>query len=267
MTGSLIRLEVRRSRVLVGWLAFICAAYAGVVAAMYPTLLANSAAFDEYMKVWPKEMLAVFGMEGGLADPGTFFNTYIAGMLWPIAAAIGGIILAARSTAADVDRGWTELTLAAPVSRSRYLVVAIANQVLAMALLAASTVAALVLVGAVVGAGFDVPRFAVAGVGAFAFGCAIAAVTTLIGAVTLSRGVAGGVVAGLLLAMYLLHAVAKIQPDLDWVAYLSAFNYYDTTAIIDEGVIPSADLGVFAAVAIAAWGLAVLVFRRRDILA
>jgi len=267
MTGSLIRLEIRRSRMLVGWLAIICAAYAGVIAAMYPTMLANSAMLDEYMKVWPKEMLAVFGMEGSITDPGTFFDTYVGGMLWPVAAAIGGILLATRSTAADVDRGWTELSLAAPISRSRYLVVAIANQVLAMAVLAASTVAAMVVVGALVGPGFDAPRYAVAGVGAFAFGCAIAAVTTLLGTLTLSRGIAGGAVAGILLAMYLLEAVAKIEPNLDWVAGLSAFEYFDAGAIIDSGVVPWSDLGVFAAVSMAGWALAVLVFRRRDILA
>jgi hypothetical protein len=77
----------------------------------------------------------------------------------------------------------------------------------------------------------------------------------------------GGAVAGLLLAMYLAQAVAAIEPSLDWVASLSAFNYFDTTAITDTGVIPWADFGVFLVVSIVAWALAILVFSGRDILA
>jgi len=35
--------------------------------------------------------------------------------------------------------------------------------------------------------------------------------------VTLSRGIAAGLAAGLLIAMYLLNIVAQVQPDLAWL--------------------------------------------------
>ncbi len=193
MNRMVLRLELRRSRVLVGWLALVALAYSGVITGFYPTIKANTALLEEYLSVYPKEFLAAFGMEGSLAEPGTFFTTYIGSMLWPIIAAIGAIFLATRSSAADADRGWLELPLSTPLSRTRYLLAAIAAQALAMAVLALASVGGVIVGGWIVGAGFDAARFLEAGIVAFAFGCSIAAVTTLLAVVTLSRAIAGGV--------------------------------------------------------------------------
>ncbi len=269
MNGALIRLELRRSRTLIGWLAITLALYNGTMALFYPSMTENQAAYDEIMKIWPKELLAAFGMDStlGLGDPGVFFNTYIAGMVWPIVAAIAGILLATRSTAADVERGWAEITLSAPVSRGRYLAVAVLAQAAGMAVLATVSVVAMLVAGAFVGAPFDGGRFLLTVPVAFVYGCAIAAVTTLVGAVTLSRGIAGGVVAGGLLAMYLVQVLSKLDADLDALKYLSAFHYFDATTIIDTGTIGWADGAVFVAVAAGCWLLSLWVFRRRDLLA
>jgi len=269
MSGAIFRLELRRSRTLVGWLVVTLVLYGGVMAVFYPRMRENAAEFSRLLELWPKEFLAAFGMSDStsLGDPGVFFNVYLGSMLWPVVAGIGAILLATRSTAADVDRGWAEASLAAPVSRIRYLSLAIGVQIVAMAILAAAMVAGVLAVGALVDARFDGPRFALAGLLGFVYACAIAAITTLLGAVTLSRGIAGGIVAGVLLAMYLFQAVSQVDPGLEWLKYLSAFYYYDSVSIIDTGAFAWGDCAVFGAVAVGAWSLAVLVFRRRDILA
>lgn len=265
MIGTALRLELRRSRALVGGLLVVVAGYDGFMAAFYPTLAKNTAALDEYLKILPREFLVAFGMEGSLADPGVFFTTYVGSWLWPIVAAIAAIVLATRVSAADTDRGWIELPLATPLSRTRYLLIAIAVQAAALALLAVAAVAAVVGVGAISGAGFNAGRFFL--VTPLAFACAIAAVTTLLGVVTMSRGAASGAVAGGLIAMYLLDIVAKIEPSLDALGALSAFRYFRPTPIIDRGVFPFGDLALFAVVAVAAWAASLWAFRRRDLIA
>jgi ABC-2 type transport system permease protein len=269
VNAAIFRLELRRSRSLVGWLVVTLFLYGGIMAIFYPRMRDSAAEFNKLLDLWPKELLAAFGMSGtvSLGDPGVFFNVYLGSMLWPVVAAIGAILLATRSTAADVDRGWAEASLAAPVSRIRYLSLAIGVQAVAMAILAATMIAGVLAVGWLVDAGFDAPRFALAGVLGFVYACAIAAVTTLLGALTLSRGVAGGIVAGVLLAMYLLQAVAQIDPGLDWLKYLSSFHYYDSASIIDTGAFAWGDCAIFGFVAVASWGLAIAVFRRRDLVA
>lgn len=267
MTAATFRLELRRSRSLVVGMAVVTLAYGGIMAAMYPIMEEHQALLDEYMKVFPQEFLAAFGMVGGtLTDPGVFFNTYLGSMIWPVVAAIGGIILATR-TAADADRGWLELPLASRLPRSRQILAGIAVQVLALALLAVVCVGGVVGVGIAMGADWNAGRFLLATPPVFAFGTAIAAVTTLLAVLTLSRGTSAGIAAGALLAMYLLNAIVTINPDLSFLAPLGIFNYLHLRSIIDTGTIPWGDLAVLLAVSALAWGAAVWRFRERDLLA
>ena len=267
MTISTLFLELRRSRALVIGMALVTLVYGGIMGAMYPILQENQALLDEYMKVFPKEFMAAFGMNGTLTDPGVFFTTYIASWLWPIVAAIAGIFIATRATAADVERGWVEQPLATPLRRTSLAFASILDQAVALLVIAVATVAGLVAVGIAVGAPFDAARFLMAVPSMFAFGAAIAGITMLLAVLTLSRGRAAGIVAGLLIAMYLLNVVVQIQPDFEAIGYLGLFHYLDATEIISAGTIPWVDLAVLSAVALAGWGLATWQFRTRDLLA
>lgn len=267
MTALTFRLELRRSRMLALWLAVVVLAYCGIIAAMYPILQENSKLLEDYMKILPKEILAAFGMSGTLTDPGVFFSTYIGSFLWPVIAAIAAIMLATRPVAADVERGWTELVLGTPLTRTRSLGAAILAQAIVLALLAAATAAGFLVVGALVGAPFDAVRFLAASVIFWLFACAIAGVTSFVAALTLSRGVAGGVVAGVLLIMYLANIVAELQVDLAWLGGLGWSRYLTVTELIDTGAVPWASVAVFGVVALAGWAASLVVFQRRDLLA
>lgn len=267
MTGTAFRLELRRSRSITTWLTVVLLAYVGSMSLFYPIIAENTALLEEYMELFPKEFMVAFGMTGSMADPGVFFSTYVGAWIWPIVAAIAGILVGTRAVAADNDRGFLDLALATPIPRVRYLVSSIAGQLVVMAVLAVSMVAGVVVVGAVVNAGFDVGRFMLVIPLAFAFGCAISAVATLLAVLTLSRGIAGGVTAAILLAMYLVNVVAQIEPAIDWIRPLSAFAYFDTAAAIDRGILDPGAIAVFGAVAAGAWVAALIGFRRRDLAA
>ncbi len=267
MTALTFRLELRRSRMITLWLAVVVLAYGGIIAAMFPILQDNSKLLEDYMKILPKELLAAFGMSGTLTDPGVFFSTYIGSFLWPVIAAMGAIILATRPVAADVERGWTEVVLGTPLTRTASLGAAILAQAIVLALLSVAAAAGVVVVGAFVGAGFDAARFLAASVIFWLFACAIAGATSLVAALTLSRGVAAGVAAGVLLVMYLMNIVAELQVDLAWLADLGWFKYLAVTELIDTGAVPWTSVAVFGVIAVAGWAASLVVFRRRDLLA
>lgn len=267
MTRSTLLLELRRSRALVIGIALVTLAYGGIMAAMFPVFEENQALLDEYMKVFPKEFLAAFGLSGTLTDPGIFFSTYITSWLWPIVAAIAAIVIGTRATAADTERGWVEQPLATPLRRTSLALASIFDQAVALLVIAIATVGGLVAVGIAIGAPFDAGRFLLAVPSMFAFGAAIAGLTMLLAVLTLSRGRAAGIMAGVLIAMYLLNVVVTIQPDFDALGYLGLFRYLDTKPIISDGLVPWGDLAVLAAVALVAWGLAIWRFRTRDLLA
>jgi ABC-2 type transport system permease protein len=222
---------------------------------------------DQYMGLFPKNLLSIFGMQGSLADPGVMFSSYIGGMLWPVVAAVAAIALATRPVAGDLDRGFLEIALSTPFSRARYLATAIAGQAVAIAVLALATVGGMLLGGTVVGAPFDAGRFLLAAVHAFAFGIVIAAVTTLLAVAVLDRGRAAGIATALVLGTYLLDAAAKVWTGLGTVAEISPFHHFVTRPIIDDGTFPTADFVLLVVVAVVAWAAAIALFRRRDLAA
>lgn len=265
MTGDVIRLEIRRSRSLAIWLGIVVVLYGAFIAAFYPVVRDNMKLIDEYMAVFPKPLMAAFGLGGSLSNHGVFFTTYIGSMLWPVVAAMAGAILGTRTVAADLDRGFLELPLATRIDRVRYLAAAIVAQVGVIAVLSVAVMAGILLVGSIVGAGFDAGRFLLEVPLLFLFGCAVTAFATLLSVITLSRGVSAGVVAATLLAMYVSDAVSKFAANLDWLGAISAFRYLRSTSAIDQGVMPVGEMALFGIVAVAMWSIAVWVFRTRDL--
>ncbi|HYO43265.1 MAG TPA: ABC transporter permease subunit [Candidatus Limnocylindrales bacterium] len=261
------RMELRRNRSLTVWLGVMLLGYGAVMGAMYPVMVENDEVFKAYMASFPKELLAAFGMTGSLSDPGVFYTTYIASWLWPIMAAIAALLIGTRAVAADLDRGFLDLPLSTRVSRTRYLGASIAGQAIVMAVLAVTAVAGVWIVGRLVDAQFDARNFALAGVLSWLFGCAIAAVATLLSVLTLSRGRAAGIVAGILVLMYLAFVVTQISADWAWLAPISAWDHFETTPLIDSGVVPAGDMALFAVIAIAGWVAALIAFRGRDLAA
>jgi ABC-2 type transport system permease protein len=266
MTTAL-RLEVRRARALVLWLAIITVAYGATIAIFWPMMRDNTALLDEYMKLMPEGFLAAFGMAGSLSDPGVFFNTYLGSWLWPILAVVAAVVLAARPVAADLERGFLELPLSTALSRMRYLGVAIASQALALGVLSFVAVIGFYVAATVVEAPYELGRMLIVAVLAWAFACAAAGVTSFVAVVTLSRSVTAAIVVAVVLAMYLINVVAQMQPDLADLGRLSALYYFQPTPIIDEGRLPVAEVGLYALVAIVSWVASLLAFRRRDLVA
>ncbi len=266
MTAADFRMDLRRSRSLTAWLAILLAAYGGILTLMYPIMVENDALFRQYMETFPQEFLLAFGMTGSLSDPGVFFTTYVSSWLWPIMAAITAILGGTR-VAADLERGFLDLALATPLSRTRHLVTSIVGQAIVIAILAAATVGSIWAGGLLVDVQFDGARFAAAGVLCWLFGCALAGVATLLAVLTLSRGRTAGIVSGLLVAMYLGWVVAQLSTDWAWLLGWSAWGHFDTTTLIDHGTLPAGDLTLFAVVAVAGWVAAVIAFARRDLAA
>jgi ABC-2 type transport system permease protein len=267
MIAAIFRLDLRRSRTILLWVGVVAFAYAGAMALIFPTLRENAAALENYLKIFPKEFMLAFGMTGSLAEPGTFFNTYIGTFLWPLLAAILGVLVATRPVAADLDRGFLELVVTTPLPRRQYLAISIVGQIVVTSIVAAATIAGVVLVGALVDARFDAARFALTTPLLAAFAWAIAAFATLMSVITLSRGIAGGVTVGVLLAMYMANVVAQIVPDLDWLASLSMFGYFDTKGVMNSGTLALGDVGLFVAFAATCWLAALALFGRRDLAA
>ncbi len=264
MSASLFALEVRRTRVQLLAYGVVVAIYGVAVAAIYPTVLETAELFEPYLDMVPPGILEAFEMGGGITSPGAYFGSQFF-QVWVIVAAMFAIGLGTRGAAAETAAGTIEVALSTPLSRTRYLLTTIATQVLGLAVLAVVAVASVVALGPVIDVAFDVPAFLAVGLLSFAFGCAIAAVSTLVSVVTLDRGRSIGFGAIVLILMYLVTVVSGLEPSLEGLKYLSAFHYYHPAAVIDGGQAPIGETLLFGAVALVGWGLAIWRFRSRDL--
>lgn len=71
-----------------------------------------------------------------------------------------------------------------------------------------------------------------------------------------------GAVAGVLVSMYVIDLVGRLDPDLSGIRYVSVFKYYGNA--IEDGIEPLAFFGVtVAAIVLAALGA--WLFERRDL--
>jgi ABC-2 type transport system permease protein len=90
-------------------------------------------------------------------------------------------------------------------------------------------------------------------------------VALAIGSVARRRSVAGGFAGLLALATFLLDYIGRLWSTADSVAWLSPFRYYNPFELVMGNPLPVKNLVVLAGIAVTGFGLAYVLFARRDI--
>jgi ABC-2 type transport system permease protein len=267
MTGAAFRLDLSRSRTLIIGLVAVTALYAGFISVFYTNVVENAEQFESLLDAYPKELLVAFGLgEGSFADPGIFLSGYVFNFLWPLVASIAAIALATR-VASDANRGFLDVVLSTRLRRVEHLLGSIGTQVAGIAIVSMAMILGVLAGDLLIEPDFPSDRVALSALHAFAFGAAIAGPATLLAVLLLDRGRAAAIVAGTLVVMYLFNVVAALAPDVDWLASLSAFHYFNVQGLIGRGEYPIADSLLLGGIAVASWVMAVVAFRRRDLTA
>jgi ABC-2 type transport system permease protein len=179
--------------------------------------------------------------------------TYVAGM-------------ASGFTAGEESRGTIDVLLSYPVSRRR-LILQKTGAVLIGSIVAAVAVWIFATAGAAA-SGSELPwdKLAAALAMLVLLGLAFGAIALAVSAATGNRGAAIGLAVGLMVAMYLVDALAAVVDSLGIVRPLSLFRYYMGGDPLRNGISIS-DAGVLAVVALGFLALALVLFERRDLAA
>ena len=265
MTWTVMRFDLRRSRTLILVFSLGIAGYGLMMAAFVPMVLENSEALAEYMEIFPQGMKDALGIEGSLNTVGAFLGIEYFDLVWVLVAAILAIVIGSRGVAGEFGRGTIELPLSTRISRSGYLLGTIGSQVVTLLVFTVLSIAGVVVAGPIFNFEIDLTGMLYVGVLCLAFAAAITGATTFLSVLLLDRGRVAAVAALVLVGMYLLNVVAAIDDRLEWLQTFSAFNYFSTGKIIDNPVVPTEGIVIFASVAILGWALALLLFGRRDL--
>lgn len=210
---------------------------------------------------YPQGLKEAFGI-GQLSNVEQYLQAEMLSLIVPLAMGYLAVRAIASGLTGAAESGRLDVLLSAPVSRARLVAagfLATAAE-LAAVLLVTGLLTGLgsVLAGAGLDAGAATAGFAnvwplallFAGCGAIAAGF------------SLRTSVVTGSVAGLLVAMYVVDLVGRLDPDLSGLRYLSVFKYYGNA--IEDGIEPLAFAGVTLAACLLA-ALGAWLFERRDL--
>jgi ABC-2 type transport system permease protein len=228
------------------------------VVAIYPSV---EAALGRAIRSYPSGIKEAFGIDG-LNNVEQYLQAEMLSLIVPLALGYLAVRAVASGLSGAAESGRLDVLLSAPVPRR--LLVAAGFLATALELAAVLAVTAL-LTGAgslLAGAGLSAGRALAGFASVWALALVFAALGIVASGFSLRTSVVTGSVAGVLVAIYVVDLVGRLDPDLSGVRYASAFKYYGNA--IEDGIEPLAFCGVtLAAVALAAIGA--WLFDRRDL--
>jgi ABC-2 type transport system permease protein len=176
--------------------------------------------------------------------------------------------LAARAIASGLtgaaESGRLDVLLSAPVSRSRVVAAGFLATAVELAEVLLVTGLLCGLGSLLAGSGLDAGRAAAGFANVWPLALLFAGCGAIAAGFSLRTSIVTGAVAGLLVAMYVLDLMGRLDTNLADLRYLSVFKYYGNA--IEDGIEPLAFFGVtLAACALAAIGA--WLFERRDLAA
>jgi ABC-2 type transport system permease protein len=228
------------------------------IVAIFPSV---EDALSKVTQDYPTSLKEAFGI-GELTNVEQYLQAEMLSLIVPLALGYLAVRAISSGLSGAAETGRLDVLLSAPVSRSRLVAAGLIATAIELAAVLAVT-GLLTGVGSILsGAGLSLGP-AVAG---FANVWPLALVFAGLGVVatawSLRTSVVTGSVAGVLVSMYVIDLIGRLDPDLSGVRYVSVFKYYGNA--IEDGINPLAFVGV-TAVAVLLAAIGAWLFERRDV--
>jgi ABC-2 type transport system permease protein len=232
--------------------------WSGFVVAIYPSV---EHAISGVIQNYPSALKAAFGI-GALSNVAEYLHAEMLSLIVPLAVGYLATRAAASALSGAAESGWLDELLSAPVSRrsiawSGFAAAAVelaAVLVIALAL----TMLASVLSGAHLPFGSALAGFA----NVWPLAVLFAGLTIVATGFSLQTSVVTGSLAGVLVFMYVLDLLGRLDTNLDGIRYASVFRYYGDA--IRNGIEPAQFIGVLIVAVGLAWA-GTWLFDRRDL--
>jgi ABC-2 type transport system permease protein len=228
------------------------------IVAIFPSV---QDALTKATRDYPSGLKEAFGISQ-INNVEQYLHAEMLSLIVPLALGYLAVRAVASGLSGASETGRLDVLLSAPVSRRRLVAAGFIATGIELAAVLLLTGVLTALGSAIAGAGLAVGP-AVAG---FASVWPLALVFAGLGIVatgwSLRTSVVTGAVAGVLVAMYVIDLIGRLDPDLSAIRYVSVFKYYGNA--IEDGIDPLAFCGVTAAAILLAL-LGGWLFDRRDL--
>jgi len=270
MSVTLFRWTARLWRVTaigwpLGWAIYVLGVGAAVVS------ISKSLDFEAYLRALPPTLTSAFGL-GAVGANGERYTgaiSVLGAQLFGSALIVAGIFamfVAPGLIARDAERGTLETLLARPIGHRTYAATRIVFFATVTTLFGLATFGASALAIGVLG-GYDVPWRGLLACTSLLVLCALAfgMVGIAAAATRLSAGVGAASIAIALGAMFVLNLAASANDQLEPIARLSFFHYWQPIPILFSGTLETQAVALPGAVAVLGTLVTIAVFGRRDL--
>jgi ABC-2 type transport system permease protein len=256
--GALVSTHLSdRRRSLLSW-GIPIGLMSAFIVAIFPSV---EGSISKVVSEYPEGLKEAFGI-GELSTVEQYLHAEMLSLIVPLALGYLAVRAVASGLAGAAESGRLDVLLSAPVSRRRICAAGfIATAIELAAVLAVGW--ALTMLGSVIaGSGLAAGPAAAGYANVWPLALLFAGLGIVVSGWSLRTSIVTGSVAGVLVSMYVIDLVGRLDTGLDWVRYASVFRYYGNA--IEDGIEPLAFLGLTAAaVAFALFGG--WLFDRRDI--
>jgi len=258
--GALVRAHLSdRRRSLLAW-GVPLGLWSAFVVVIFPSV---EGALSKAVKSYPSALKEAFGI-GQLTSVEQYLQAEMLSLIVPLALGYLAVRAVASGLSGAAESGRLDVLLSAPVSRSRIAAASFAATAVELAVVLALTVILTSLGGLLAGAHLSLSAAIAGYANVWPLALLFAGLGIVATGFSLRTTVVTGAVAGVLVTMYVVDLVGRLDPDLSGIRYASVFRYYGNA--IEDGIDPAAFLGVTAA-AIALAALGAWLFERRDLAA
>ncbi len=230
------------------------------IVAIFPSV---EDALSKAIEGYPPALKEAFGI-GQLSNVEQYLHAEMLSLIVPLALGYLAVRAVASGLSGASETGRLDVLLSAPVSRRRLVAAGfIATAIELFAVLVITGL--LTALGSVLsGAGLSAGPAAAGFANVWPLALVFAGLGIVATGFSLRTSVVTGSVAGVLVAMYVIDLIGRLDPGLSGVRYASVFKYYGNA--IEDGIEPLAFCGVTAAAVVLA-ALGAWLFDRRDLAA
>ncbi|MBB6671985.1 ABC transporter permease subunit [Cohnella nanjingensis] len=234
---------------------------------LYPGIAQNAKAIDDLVASMPKGVGSAFGLNGfGTAE--AFISGEYYGLILVLILAVVCVQLSTQLMAKLVDQGAMAYLLSAPTTRGKVAFTQAAVLTTGLFLILAVTT----LAGFAGDAwflrrdyAFDTAGFIRLNTAAFLLFFAVAGIAFLVSALSNDEKKARGISGLITFGFFSLDLIGKFSDKIDWMRNISLFSLYRPGEVVNgEGDMVAAFI-VLAAIGLVAFGLAIALFRKRDL--
>ncbi len=257
MTPLIVAQLRERRRSLLSW-GLPLGLWSAFIVSIYPSI---ESALTKAVRNYPAALKEAFGV-GELTSVEQYLHAEMLSLIVPLAVGYLAVRSVASGLSGAAESGRLDVLLSAPVSRSRLVAAGFAATAIELATVLAVAVALTMIGSLLSGAGLSFGLALAGFASVWPLALLFAGLGIVITGWSLRTSVVTGSVAGVLVGMYVVDLIGRLDPSLDAIRYVSVFRYYGTA--VENGIDTLSFLGVTAAAVVLA-AIGSLLFERRDL--